>query len=92
LNIRPLVISPTQTPFSFLEAPHLVNAKKVKAKLPALLINRNTSMKENFSAYYRYRYRLKQLHQKQLQKADTTIAQLLAFLVAYEQAMEDAVN
>jgi len=78
--------------FAFLEVSLLVNANRVKQKLPGLLVNGKTSKKKNHSDFYKKRYRLQQLNKRNPEKSDTLLNKLCAVLVEIEEAAEQTVN
>ena len=57
-----MAISPAHNSlFLFSEASSVVNADRVKRKLPSLLLDGSTTSKKGWRVFMRYRYRLEQL-------------------------------
>ena len=58
----------------------MVNADRVKRKLPSLLCDGDTSTRENGNAFMRNRYRLKQFQKRNPKKFNNLRNQLCAIL------------
>lgn len=70
----------------------MVNANRVKQKLPGLLVNGDTSKAKNQNAFHKQRYRLQQLNKRNREKSDTLLNKLCAVLVEIEETAEQTVN
>ena len=65
----------------------MVNADRVKKKLPSLLCNGDTSERENNNAFMRNRYRLRQFQKRNPQRFNCLINQLCALLDKIDMEM-----
>jgi hypothetical protein len=67
----------------------LVNAARVKRKLPSLLIDESSTKKKNWNSLMRYRYRFTQLKKRQPEKFDSITNRILFDLVDLEKAVNE---
>jgi hypothetical protein len=58
----------------------MVNANRVKRKLPGLLCDGDTSERKSRNSFMRYRYRLQQLKKRSPQRFDSLTNKLIAVL------------
>ncbi len=70
----------------------MVNVKRVKQKIPSLLIEGDTSTKKNYNAFFRQRYRLQQFEKRKPEKANNLFNKFVAVLNEIEEAMDQTVN
>jgi hypothetical protein len=68
----------------------LVNADRVKRKLPSLLIDSSTTEKESWNNLMRYRYRLAQFKRQQPKKFNSITNRILLDLVDLEKAVNES--
>jgi hypothetical protein len=66
----------------------LVNAARVKQKIPSLLTDGATTKNKNYNSFFRNRYRFEQFKLSDPEKADALINRLVAVLDEIEQALE----
>jgi hypothetical protein len=65
----------------------MVNADRVKRKLPSLLIDGETTDKRHWAAHNRVVYQLQQLKKRNPQKFNTLTNKLLMVLEEFERAV-----
>jgi inorganic pyrophosphatase/exopolyphosphatase len=68
----------------------MVNADRVKAKLPSLLIDGSTTEKQNWNSLMRYRYRLSYFKKRQPEKFNSITNRILVDLTDLEKAVKDS--
>jgi hypothetical protein len=85
--LSPKPISRAQFPFSFLEPSNMVNADRVKRKLPSLLLDGSTNNKKGWKAFMRSRYRLEQFKKKNPERFNTLTNKIIADLTEIEKAV-----
>jgi len=66
----------------------MVNQKRLFNKLPELLIDGPTTIRQNYNDYFSYRYRLQQLKRKKPNVAAKALQDLTNFLDELERAMQ----
>jgi hypothetical protein len=71
------------------EASILVNADRVKRKLPSLLVDGSTTEKKSWNSLMRYRYRFIQLKKRHPDKFNTLANRVLADLADLEKAVNE---
>ena len=67
----------------------MVNADRVKRKLPSLLVDGNTTKKKSWNSLMRYRYRLTQFKRRNPEKFNSLTNRVLADLANLEKAVND---
>jgi len=67
----------------------LVNADRVKRKLPSLLVEDSTTGKKSWNSLMRYRYRLTQLEKRQPEKFNSITSRILLDLTDLEKAVNE---
>jgi hypothetical protein len=65
----------------------LVNADRVKRKLPSLLLDNNTNSPNGWKAFMRYRYRFEQFKRRNPEKFNSLTNRVLADLAEFEKAV-----
>jgi hypothetical protein len=70
----------------------MVNADRVKRKLPSLLCNGDTSKKENKNMFMRNRYRMIQFQKQNPQRFNCLINQFCAILDEIESEMAKTIE
>jgi len=65
----------------------MVNADRVKRKLPSLLIDESTTKRKSWNSLMRYRYKVTQLKKHQPKKYDSITNRILADLMDLEKAV-----
>jgi hypothetical protein len=75
-----------------MEATFLVNADRVKRKLPSLLVDSNTTKKKSWNSLMRYRYRFTQFKKRQPEKFNSITNRILEDLMDLEKAVSEAEN
>jgi hypothetical protein len=70
----------------------LVNADRVKHKLPSLLVDGSTTEKKSWNSLMRYRYRFTQFKKRHPEKFDSITNRILLDLVDLEKAVNDLKN
>jgi len=65
----------------------MVNADRVKKKIPSLLADSDTSKRKNYNAFFRERYRLQQFKKRNPEKCDTLTNKIIADLNELEKAV-----
>ena len=65
----------------------MVNASRVKRKLPSLLINGETTSKKHWAERNRISYRLSQFRKRNPQKYDTIVNTLIMAIESFEKAL-----
>jgi len=70
-----------------LEAFSLVNANRVKRKLPSLLVDGVTTEKKGWNNLMRFRYRLERLRKNNPEKFNTLTNNLIADLTEFEKVV-----
>jgi hypothetical protein len=68
----------------------VVNADRVKRKLPSLLIEDSTTKKKNWNNLMRYRYRFIRFKKRQPEKFNTITNRILLDLVDLEKAVNES--
>ena len=68
----------------------MVNADRVKRKLPSLLVEGSTTGKKNWNSLMRYRYRFTQFKKRQPDKFNSITNRVLADLKDLEKAVNEA--
>ena len=71
----------------FLEASILVDADRVKRKLPSLLLDGSTNSKKGWRAFMRSRYRYEQFQKRNPEKFNTLTNKVIADLNELEKAV-----
>jgi hypothetical protein len=64
----------------------LVNADRVKRKLPSLLVDGSTTEKKSWNSLMRYRYRFTQFKKQHPEKVDSITNRILLDLIDLEKA------
>lgn len=67
----------------------MVNADRVKRKLPSLLIDDSTTKKEDWNSLMRYRYRFTQLKKRQPERFNSLTNRILVDLTELEKAVNE---
>ena len=67
----------------------MVNADRVKRKLPSLLIEDSTTKKKSWNSLMRYRYRFKQFKKRQPDKYNSITHRILSDLIDLEKAVNE---
>ncbi|MGO8806611.1 MAG: hypothetical protein ACLQO7_08440 [Candidatus Bathyarchaeia archaeon] len=67
----------------------MVNADRVKRKLPSLLIDGNTTEKKSWNSLMRYRYRLSQFKRRNPEKFNSLTNRVLTDLANLEKAVNE---
>ena len=70
----------------------MVNADRVKRKLPSLLVDGSTTKKNSWNSLMRYRYRVTQFKKRQPEKFNSITNRILLDLTDLEKAINDADN
>jgi hypothetical protein len=70
----------------------LVNADRVKRKLPSLLIDGSTTKREDWNSLMRYRYRFTRFKKWQPEKYNSITNRIFADLMDLEKAVNEANN
>jgi len=70
----------------------LVDANRVKRKLPSLLVEGSTTGKKSWNSLMRYRYRLVQFKKRQPEKFNSITNRILVDLMDLEKAVNEAEN
>ena len=70
----------------------MVNAARVKKKIPALLVNGNTSEKANYNKFMRMRYGFEQLSLENPNKYNAVVNKVVAALVEAEKAINSVIR
>ena len=70
----------------------MVNADRVKRKLPSLLVENSTTGKKNWNSLMRYRYRFTQLKKRQPEKFNSITTRILLDLTNLEKAVNESNN
>jgi len=65
----------------------LVNADRVKSRLPSLLVNGSTTKKKNWNSLMRCRYRYEQFKKRNPEKFNTLTNKVIADLTELEKAI-----
>jgi very-short-patch-repair endonuclease len=68
----------------------LVNADRVKRKLPNLLVDGSTTEKKSWNSLMRYRYRFIQFKRQQPKKFDSITNRILLDLTDLEKAVNES--
>ena len=68
----------------------MVNADRVKRKLPSLLVDDSTTKKKNWNSFMRYRYRFIQFKKRQPEKFNSLTNRVLADLMNLEKAVNNS--
>ena len=68
----------------------MVNADRVKRKLPSLLVEGSTTRKESWNSLMRYRYRFTQFKKKQPEKFNSITNRILLDLTDLEKAVNES--
>jgi hypothetical protein len=68
----------------------LVNAARVKRKLPSLLVDGSTTKKKSWNSLMRYRYRFTQFKKRQPEKFNFITNRILLDLVDLEKAVNES--
>jgi hypothetical protein len=67
----------------------VVNADRVKRKLPSLLVDGSTTKKKGWNSFTRYRYRFEQFKRKNPKKCNTLTNKIIADLTELEKAVTE---
>jgi hypothetical protein len=67
----------------------VLNADRVKRKLPSLLIDGSTTEKKSWNSLMRYRYRLTQFKKRQPEKFNALTNRILMNLADLQKAVND---
>ena len=65
----------------------MVNADRVKRKLPSLLLDNNTNSPNGWKAFMRYRYHFEQFKRRNPEKFNSLTNRVLADLAEFEVAV-----
>ena len=68
----------------------MVNADKVKRKLPSLLVDGSTTEKKSWNSLMRYRYRFTQFKKRQPEKFNSITNRILLDLADLEKAVNES--
>jgi len=68
-------------------ATFLVNADRVKRKLPSLLLDKNTNTPNGWKEFMRYRYHFEQFKRRNPEKFNSLTNRVLADLAEFEKAV-----
>lgn len=68
----------------------MVNAARVKRKLPSLLIDESTPKKKDWNSLMRYRYRFTQFKKRQTEKFNSITNRILLDLTDLEKAVNES--
>ena len=68
----------------------MVNADRVKRKLPSLLIDSSTTKKKSWNSLMRYRYRFTQFKKRQPEKFNSITNRILLDLADLEKAVNES--
>ncbi len=68
----------------------MVNADRVKRKLPSLLVEGNTTEKKNWNSFMLYRYRFTQFEKRQPEKFHSITSRILLDLTCLEKAINES--
>jgi hypothetical protein len=85
------------SPFLFLRQPLVrkllvLNAVRVKRKLPSLLVDDSTTKKKSWNSLMRYRYRLAQFKKRQPEKFNSIANRIILDLTDLEKAVNESNN
>ena len=69
------------------DAAFLVNADRIKRKLPSLLLDNNTNSPDGWKAFMRYRYHFEQFKRRNPEKFNNLTNRVLVDLVEFEKAV-----
>jgi hypothetical protein len=69
------------------EISFLVNAERVKRKLPSLLLDKNTNSLNGWKAIMRYRYHFEQFKRRNPEKFNSLTNRVLADLAEFDKAV-----
>lgn len=67
----------------------MVNADRVKRKLPSLLVDGSTTEKKSWNSLMRYRYRFTQFKRQQPKKFDSITNRILLDLAELDKAVNE---
>ena len=67
----------------------MVNADRVKRKLPCLLVDDSTTKKKGWNSLMRYRYRYSRLKKKNLERYNILTHRIITDLTELEKAVSD---
>ena len=67
----------------------MVNADRVKRKLPSLLVDGSTTEKKSWNSLMRYRYRFQRFKRRNPEKFNSLANRVLADLADIEKAVND---
>ena len=67
----------------------MVNADRVKRKLPSLLVDGSTTKKKNWNSLMRYRYRFIQFRKRHPEKFNSITNRILLDLIDLEKAVNE---
>ena len=70
----------------------MVNADRVKRKLPSLLVDGSTTKKKSWNSLMRYRYRFIQFNKRQPEKFASIANRIILDLVDLEKAVNASKN
>ena len=70
----------------------MVNSKRVVKKLPALLCDSDTSRRECYNAFMRYRFRLQQLKRRRPERFNTLTFELVGVLEKIDKELQTVSN
>jgi len=70
----------------------MVNAERVKQKIPSLLVDGDTSKRENNNAFFRNRYRLRKFIDQNPQRFNSLFNQLTFILNEIEEELKKTTN
>lgn len=65
----------------------MVDANRIKRKLPSLLINGETTIKKNWNDHNRVVYHIQQFKKRNPQKFNTLVNKLITVLEEFEKAV-----
>jgi hypothetical protein len=72
------------------ETTFLVNAERVRRKLPSLLVDGSTTKKKSWNSLIRYRYRFTQFKKRQPEKFNSIASRILLDLADLEKAVNES--
>ncbi len=70
----------------------MVNAERVKRKLPSLLVDDSTTKKKSWNILMRYRYRFTQFKKRQPEQFDSIANRILLDLADLDKAVNESKN
>lgn len=68
----------------------MVNADRVKRKLPSLLVDGSTTKKKSWNSFMRYRYRMAKFNKSNPEKFNTLTNRIIADLYVLDKAIDNS--